>query len=851
MAGNQEMPFNEQAKFLSYNGEVLVFHLSKDYFEDCEMPTDTSALYVKRMIFDREKGTFVLISTGFLRIKEKASHLKILSCKCVSDFKTRINLPCILIQYKKYNSRDFNYCILFLHNLNKFEKHLSFTLNHALDERLKIFDGPIIFWQYLNKFFYISSQIGEVTNISATLSSVEWVGEIENFGVGFLGLAEPPVAGTHKFSESDCEFSDSNLCAYDLKTQEKLSTSYLIPLAYSSIVTHVHVRAAEMVDHQLRMALIALTQKNQLILFQNGIPVRVCQLPFVDPCSVQILDSGKRNRFFIVSFNSKACAVSEKKFKVVAKWEQLSLVLINDFVGVGTDQLLVIFDAALNTDQLTSFAITDFVRINFSTEPLDYCIEDPFAEEEHENYYLVLPALEAQLEASFVYLNKLQKHISFKDKFIANSWKILLNSIYGNIAITSNDEEDELVPFCDEDENSIHTPEEKLSENFPEPEHIVKQTWCRVLDDDLVIGLKVTSLNPSSNEMTLSLIMDQSERSTFQLLKCQSQVTRLSVYSFPEADLKPVETGPETKRIKLTSGSKEEENSSCEELSKIESTHIITAVTSLSPLLVFNKLCCTLLLNISDRDSVKNTVHDYVICGSLDFNLQDLFSKNHLLAFPKKESIEHMEDLLLLLAALHKYCFLVTSPTHAPNLMKIWLLKHMKCEIINGFREIYLYKMLQNCGALFSWEPRTTFEGILTVYCRNEGVLFHCLDQLLRVLPERCFFSYLRLGNETFLMGHWLSTLEKELVTFCSLSTSAFEYARDGAMHKTYEAKNSPAAASEEEDKICLYKQEVQRERMIKDLNLKVNGSSYVQMTLALAETQLKSDLIAEKLANL
>ncbi|XP_038172587.1 Fanconi anemia group B protein [Arvicola amphibius] len=849
MAGNQAMPLNEQAKFLCYNGEVLVFHLSKDDFEDCEMPTDTSALYVKRMIFDREKGTFVLISTGFLSIKEKASHLKILCCKCVSDFKTRINLPCILIQYKKYNSRDFRYCILFLHNLNKFEKHLSFTLNHALDESLKIFDGPIIFWQYLNKFFYISSQIGEVTNISVTLSSVEWVGEIENFGVGFLGLAEPPAAGTHKFSESDYEFSDSNLCAYDLKTQQKLSTGYLIPLAYSTIVTHVHVRAAEMVDNQLRMALIALTQKNQLILFQDGIPIRVCQLPFVDPCSVQILDSGKRNRFFIVSFNSKACAVSEKKFKVVAKWEQLSLVLINDFVGVGTDQLLVLFDAALNTDQLTSFAITDFVRINFSTEPLD-CIEDPFAEEEHENYYLVLPALEAQLEASFVFRNKLQKHISLKDKFIANSWKILLNSIYGNIDITSNDEEDELVPFCDEDENSIHTPEEKLSEHFQEPQHIVKQTWCRVLDDDLVIGLKVTSLNPSSNEMTLSLIMDQSNRSTFQLLKCQSQVTRLSMYSFPEADVKPVETGPETKRIKLTCGSKEEENSCCEQLSKIESTHVITAATSLSPLLVFNKLCCTLLLNISDRDSVKNTVHDYVICGSLDFNLQDLFSTNHLLAFPKKQSIEHTEDLVLLLAALHKYCFLVTSPTHAPNLMKIWLLKHMKCEIINGFREIYLYKMLRNCGALFSWEPRTTFEGILTVYCRNEGALFHCLDQLIRVLPERCFFSYLRLGNEAFLMGHCLSTLEKELVTFCSLSTSAFEYARDGAMPKTNET-NSPAAASEEEDKICLHKQEVQRERMIKDLNLKVNGSSYVQMTLALAETQLKSDLITEKLANL
>ncbi|EGW01668.1 Fanconi anemia group B protein-like [Cricetulus griseus] len=52
-------------------------------------------------------------------------------------------------------------------------------------------------------------------------------------------------------------------------------------------------------------------------------------------------------------------------------------------------------------------------------------------------------------------------------------------------------------------------------------------------------------------------------------------------------------------------------------------------------------------------------------------------------------------------------------------------------------------------------------------------------------------------------------------------------------------------------DKICLHKQEVQREKVIQDLNLKVNGCSYVEMTLALAETQLKSDLNVVKLTNL
>ncbi|XP_051035015.1 Fanconi anemia group B protein [Phodopus roborovskii] len=849
MADSQAIPFDEQAKCLCYNGEILVFHLSKGEFE---MSTDTSVLYVKRMVFDRKTGTFVLISKDFLNIKEKTSHLKILCCKCVSDFRTRINLPCILIQDAKYNSRAFKYYILFLHNSNKFEKYLSFQLNHALDESLKIFDGPTLFWKYLNKFFYISSQIGKVTDISVNLSSIEWVGEVENFGLIFLGLPEPPEAKCiHKLSESDYEFSNSNFCAYALTTQEILSNSYLIPLAYSSVVTHVHVCAAEMVDNKLRMSLIALTRKNQLVLFQDGIPVRVCQLPFLDPCSIQILDSGKGNRFFIVSFNSKACAVSEKKFKVVAKWEQLSVVLINDFVGIGTEQVLVIFEDALNTNQLTSFAITDFVRISYSTEPLDFS-EELFAEEEHENYYLVLPPLEAQLEASIVFLNKLQEHISFKDKFIANSWKVLLNSIYGKVDSTSSDEEDCLVPFCDEDENSIHTPEEKLSENSQESDHIVEQTWCRVLDDDLVVGMKVTSLKPSPKEMSLSLIMDQGNRSSFPLMKCQSQVTRLSMNSCPEAYLMPVETGPEIKRIKFTFSSKEEENSFCGQSSKTESTHIITAVTSLSPLLIFNKLCCTLLLNISDRDNDENTVHDYIVCGNLEFNLQDLFSMNHLLAFPKKQSIEHMEDLVSLLAVLQKYCFHVTSPTGVLNLMKLWLLKHMKCEIINGFTEIYLYKKLRNCGALFSWELRTTFEGILTVYCRNQGVLFQCLDHLIKVLPEKCFFQYLKFGNDDFLINYLSSTLEKELVTFCSLSTSAFEYVRDGFMHQceTSKTNNCITTASERKYKIRLHKRELQRERMIKDLNLKVNGGSYVEMTLALAETQLKSDLIVKKLAN-
>jgi hypothetical protein len=53
-------------------------------------------------------------------------------------------------------------------------------------------------------------------------------------------------------------------------------------------------------------------------------------------------------------------------FQVVAKWEQLSLVLVNDFAGVGTEQVLVVFEDSLDADQLTSFTVTDFVKIWYS-----------------------------------------------------------------------------------------------------------------------------------------------------------------------------------------------------------------------------------------------------------------------------------------------------------------------------------------------------------------------------------------------------------------------------------------------------------------------------------------------------
>ena len=312
------MSSNEQERLFCYNGEVLVFRLSKGNFVD-EGPTKTPVLHVRRMVFDRGTGVFVQKSTGFFSIKEEYSHLKIMGCDCVSDFRTGINLPYIMIQCIK-ETNIFRYFLLFLHSTNKFEKRLSFRLLYELKDSIRVLNGPLVLWRHVQTLFYISSQTGKVVTVSIKFSSIEWAGEIENVGMVLLGRKTcylPEEGCTPQPSKSDYATWNTQFCVYSLERGEVINETYIIPPAYTSVIACVHVCATEIVNNQLRMSLIALTQKNQLISFQNGTPKSVCQLPFGDPCAVQLMDSGGGDLLFVISFRSSdACAVWEKNFQV-------------------------------------------------------------------------------------------------------------------------------------------------------------------------------------------------------------------------------------------------------------------------------------------------------------------------------------------------------------------------------------------------------------------------------------------------------------------------------------------------------------------------------------------------------
>ncbi|KAB1259691.1 Fanconi anemia group B protein [Camelus dromedarius] len=125
---------------------------------------------------------------------------------------------------------------------------------------------------------------------------------------------------------------------------------------------------------------------------------------------------------------------------VAAKWEQISSVLIDDFLGVGTEQVLLLFRDSLNSDCLSSFKITNLDNLNYSSETLD-CNEDDLLDEKQANCYLVIPPLERRLKVGFISIHEFQQHLLLKEKIISKSYKALMNLFQGkDDSVSSTDE---------------------------------------------------------------------------------------------------------------------------------------------------------------------------------------------------------------------------------------------------------------------------------------------------------------------------------------------------------------------------------------------------------------------------
>nr|XP_009681925.1 PREDICTED: Fanconi anemia group B protein [Struthio camelus australis] len=857
------MLLSEQEQVLSYNGEVLIFQLSKAKHVEGEAGK-TTKLSIRRMAFDRDTKLFIPKSAGLFSMRGNHLEIEMICCSCTTDSRTGTILPCVLMKKKK-RKNVFKYLLLLLHSSNQFEQSFNFKLDYELKEDIRLLPGPSVLWRHANKLFYISSDACTVLSAPVQLSSIVWAGEIEEEGVVVLGIRTACLSESEdeqEFSASDRAIWGSEFFGYAIETQKMITGTCFMPHAYSRVVSSVCVCKKEILKKQLRISVVAITHKNQLIWFQDGLPKGVCELPYEKPCSVKTAITSSNDLLFIVSFASgNICTVWRDGFQIASKWQNVKSVLIDDFVGYGTEQILLLFKDDSDTDLLSAFRIMDFGEVNYASD-INYKDDVPAAEGLQENGLLTVQALETRLQAGYTSIRELQHHLRLKKKVILESCRALVDLVQERSHILPAAKKEGLVALWDDTENPLPLLNKEASLTSKVPEHSIEKLWQRVVGDNLIVGVKLTeSFNLSLSDVSLSLVMD--ERIS-PIIECQNKAITLNK-AFSALAISSGQIEPPPKKMKLDFHSK---NDLKEELHKrhlkipLDGAKTFVAVTSLSPLLAFHSVRCTVLLHAKkqkrESGSLQKSKKITLLCGKILLSLEDISHGKYSVKMLRDNSYctGALEDILAVLAVSVRFCFQIVSSACTLTPVNSWLQGEMECTPFKECHDnLFCHKAGNLHGTVLNWTLKTPFEGILTLFCRNLTVLFQCLHSLTRVLPPSSDIKLLRSGSKDTLTDQLALALEKEVLISRNSFSSKENKAENSLTWGNEPGKkisDAPVASFlDSAEGVQQFRKKLQndREGCVLSMNQTMNGALYQETTLKIAKAQLHSDMIVWRLS--
>uniref|UniRef100_A0ACB8FIT5 Uncharacterized protein n=1 Tax=Sphaerodactylus townsendi TaxID=933632 RepID=A0ACB8FIT5_9SAUR len=606
---------------------------------------------------------------------------------------------------------------------------------------------------------------------------------------------------------------------------------------------------AEAVKNKFRTSVLAVTCKSQLIVFQDGLPKDVHQLPYEKPRSIQIAAVEGHNDLVVVSFSSgEVCSVWKDSLQVASCWQNVSSVLTDDFVGIGTDQVLVLLKAGSISEKLTTFQITDFGKYNFMSN-ISYHNDSSSAEEVENNRFLTIKALEARLQAGFASVHELKQHLQLKERVLMKSCEALIDLVQGREHSFPSAEKENLVSLWDE----IQKPSDSgISTTAEHQEQFVEEIWYRVVDDSLVVGVKLMESFDFRllSDVTLSLVMDHKYPSLFPT-KSQCSVFKLKKAPLVEfTSHRQLEPAP--KRVRLNCCSGKDDHGGPSRI-KAGETKIFTAVTALSPFLVFHQVWCRILLRAKEKscqdEHFQGNKTITLSCGKFLLSVEEISTGKHSVNLNDSRYAGSVKDIVALCAVSHKWLFEIVSHDCTLTRVNTWLLEQMECAPVEEYPDFkFCCKSGSLNGTLFSWDPETPFEGTLTVFCRHQTTLFQCLHCLFGLLPPSCKIKPLRLRRKKVLGEQLAIALEREM-NFLRLSLSS-------PLHKTENNLPLDDEESEGTDSVPTVQQfreafKKEQKQSILGTNQTVSGIFYRRMTWNVAEAQLNSDKTAWQCSSL
>nr|XP_005015241.3 Fanconi anemia group B protein [Anas platyrhynchos] len=847
-----EPPGGGGAHALPFGGQVLVLWLA-----EAELRLRRTAL---------GGGRFGGGSSGAFGLRGRRRDAAIVCCGCAAHAATGVVLPCVLLRRRK-RSEALEYLLLAVHGSNRFELSCQFELDYELKEDVRLLGGPTVLWRHADRLFYISPGTGTVRSPPVQLSSVVWAGEIEGEGTVVLGVRTARLQEDEAedgLSASDRAIWGTEFFGYAIEAQKMLASTCFMPHAYSRVVSSVHVCKSEMLKKQLRTSVVAVTHKNQLIWFQDGHPKGVCELPYEKPWSIKTAVTSGNHLLFIVSFASgNVCVVRSENLQVASKWQKVKSVLVDDFVGCGTDQLLLLFKDDSSTDLLSTFKITDLGKVNYESG-INYKDDVPAAEGLQENGLLTIQALEKRLQAGLSSVRELQQHLGLKKRVLIESCRALIDLVEERSHILPAAKKEGLVSLWDDVENPPHSLSKEASSTSKVPDHFIEKLWQRVVGESLVVGVKLTeSFSLSLSDVSLSLVVDQDFSSISPIIECRNKIIKLNK-AFSALSVSSCQIEPPPKKMKLDLHSKNDlKNQVHKKCSKInlEGAKTVTAVTSLSPLLAFHCVCCVVLLHAKKQkhqnDGLQKSKKITLLCGKVLLSLEDISDGKYSVKMLRDNSYctGSMEDILAVLAASMRFSFQIQSSDFTLTSVNSWLLGEMEC---TPFKECHDYMFCHKAGnvysTVFNWTLKSPFEGVLTLFCRSLTVLFQCLHSLTKVLPPSCDVKLLKSGSKDVLTEQLALALEKEMLTSRTSLSSKESKAENSLIRQNEPGKkisDAPVTSLlDSEDKVQQFRMKLQNEReeSVLNMNQTMNGTLYQEMALKLAEAQLSSDMIVWRL---
>ncbi|KAF5892066.1 Fanconi anemia group B protein [Clarias magur] len=722
------MSTDQQVHMVSLHGDLIIFQCK-------HLSPKASEVTFCRVSFNRDLGTFTNKDDEVSLMYKNASRaVSIVRCAAAVNARMRQRVPCVLLRLHRKASQGFKYMLYSLTGKTRAKLHAEFSWPYEISEDVSILRGPTLVWSYQDVVFYTSAETGGVKEVPMHLR-VNFIGELP------LPQRHLVVLGSEKTTEENGE--DKPLL-YLLEDGRTFGADRLLPAAYSVVVRCMLVPSAQTVDGSLGSTVVAVTSRKQLVWFENGLPEEVCPLPYDEPQSVRLVYTGSGCLIAVVFGHGNVCAVWKDSFKVAACWTDVRLLLVDDFIGAGFEQMLLVFEEIDSADgTLGKFLLTDLAGVCYlhgGPEGGD----GRQCETAEENMNLTIQALEARLRSGLVFQQELRRDLCVKDRVIQQCVSALRDLLSDRKHVMSPAPQEGLVSLLDdqseEDEcaPSCVRREMTFDESLPK----VERVWHRVIAQTLVFGALLTPANQTTESE--SGVMMAAVVATPTLVQSLNKTL-----CYPEPLTSAPSGPPDAKRSKFPSGT------------------AILLTTDLAPLLTSDPDKCSVLLCFSTSDAGSSALHCELVRLNLKGALEGKFQLR-LLEDCSLDSDESREDLLSLMAASQFWVFRLVSTDHTVVDVSRFLEEKFGAKRVQISPQYLLSRSTHpsSVSMLFHWKPCSSFDGILDVYSSDHLGLLGFLDSFCNFLPSSHCISLLRTGqgrnkSPALFMEHEILTIKE------------------------------------------------------------------------------------------